>query len=70
MGDDGYDAIQILRNYYGASIYINTTEEISGVPSSFPGEALTEGSRGEAVRQMQEQLNRIAQVYTSIPRSS
>lgn len=67
LGDDGYDAIQILRNYYGASIYINTTEEISGVPSSFPGEALTEGSRGEAVRQMQEQLNAIADVYYVVP---
>ena len=43
------------------------TEEISGVPSSFPGETLTEGSRGEAVRQIQQQLNAIADVYYSIP---
>ncbi len=67
LGDQGYDAIEILRNYYGDSIYINTTEEISGVPSSFPGEALSEGSRGEAVRQMQEQLNAIADVYYVVP---
>lgn len=67
LGDQGYDAIEILRNYYGDTIYINTTEEISGVPSSFPGEALSEGSRGEAVRQMQEQLNAIADVYYAIP---
>lgn len=67
LGDEGYDAIEILRNYYGDTIYINTTEEISGVPSSFPGEALSQGSRGEAVRQMQEQLNAIADVYYVIP---
>ena len=67
LGDQGYDAIEILRNYYGDTIFINTTEEISGVPSSFPGEALQEGSRGEAVRQMQEQLNAVADVYYSIP---
>lgn len=67
LGDQGYSAIEILRNYYGNTIYINTTEEISGVPSSFPGEALSEGSRGEAVRQMQEQLNAIADIYYPIP---
>ena len=67
LGDQGYDAIEILRNYYGDTIFINTTEEISGVPSSFPGEALQEGSRGEAVRQMQEQLNAIADVYYVVP---
>ncbi len=67
LGDQGYDAVEILRNYYGDTIFINTTEEISGVPSSFPGEALQEGSRGEAVRQMQEQLNAIADVYYVIP---
>ncbi len=70
LGDEGYSAIEILRNYYGDTIYINTTEEISGVPSSFPGEALSEGSRGEAVRQMQEQLNAIADVYYTVPNIS
>lgn len=67
LGDQGYSAIDILRNYYGDTIYINSTEEISGVPSSFPGETLQEGSRGEAVRQIQEQLNAVADVYYRIP---
>ena len=43
-------------------------EEISGIPASWPRENLEIGSRGDKVRQMQEQLNRIAQVYSSIPR--
>ena len=70
LGDQNYSAIQILRNYYGSDMYINEAEEISGIPASWPRENLEIGSSGEKVRQMQEQLNRIAQVYTSIPRIS
>lgn len=68
LGDRGYSAIEIIRNYYGSSMYISTAELISGIPSSWPGYNLTVGSTGDKVRQMQEQLDRIAQVYTSIPR--
>ena len=68
LGDQNYSAIQILRYYYGSDMYINEAEEISGIPASWPRENLQVGSAGEKVRQMQEQLNRIAQVYTSIPR--
>ena len=70
LGDQNHSAIQILRYYYGSDMYINEAEEISGIPASWPRENLTVGSSGEKVRQMQEQLNRIAQVYTSIPRIS
>lgn len=70
LGDQGYSAIQILRNFYGNSIYINTAVEVSGVPRSWPGSNLTTGSRNDNVRIIQEQLNRIAQVYTAIPRLS
>lgn len=67
LGDQGYSAIQILRNYYGSSIYINTADEISGIPSSWPGYNLSVGSSGSKVRQMQQQLNRIHQNYPAIP---
>lgn len=67
LGDQGYSAIQILRNYYGSSIYIDTAEEISGIPSSWPGYDLSVGSSGSKVRQMQQQLNRIHQNYPAIP---
>ncbi len=66
LADDGLSAIEILRYYYGNSIYINTSETISGIPSSYPGYNLTIGSSGDKVRQMQEQLNRIAQNYPAI----
>ncbi len=68
LGDQNYSAIEIIRYYYGSNMYINEAEEISGIPASWPRENLRVGSSGVKVRQMQEQLNRIAQVYSSIPR--
>ena len=67
LGDQGYTPIEILRYYYGDSMYINTAEEISGIPSSWPGYDLTIGASGQKVRQLQEQLNRIARAYPSLP---
>lgn len=67
LGEQGYSPIEIIRYYYGSSMYISTAELIAGIPSSWPGYNLTVGSTGSKVQQMQEQLNRIAQVYTSIP---
>lgn len=67
LGENGYSAIDILRYYYGDNMYINTAEIISGIPISWPGSPLQRGSRGEAVLQMQEQLNAIASVYSAIP---
>ena len=68
LGQQGYSPIEILRYYYGDSIYINTAEQIAGIPASWPGYDLTVGSSGDKVRQLQEQLDAIAQVYTAIPR--
>ncbi len=67
LGDEGYSAIEIIRNFYGQDMYIATAEQISGVPSSFPGYELTIGASGDKVRQLQRQLNRIAQDYPAIP---
>lgn len=67
LGDQGLSAIQILRNYYGSTIYINSADEISGIPSSWPGYDLSVGSSGSKVRQLQQQLNRIHQNYPAIP---
>ena len=68
LANEGYRPIEIIRYYYGNDMYINTAQSISGVPSSFPGYDLTIGSSGEKVRQMQSQLNRIAQNYPAIPK--
>lgn len=68
LGDQGKSAIEILRYFYGDDMYINTAEEISGIPSSWPGYTLEEGSSGAKVRQMQEQLNVIAGAYPALPK--
>ena len=68
LADQGYSAIEILRYFYGDDLYINTAEEISGVPASWPGYTLENGSSGEKVRQMQEQLNVIADAYPALPK--
>ncbi len=67
LGDQGYSTIEILRYFYGNNLYINTAEEISGVPASWPGYDLVIGSTGPKVRQLQEQLNAIAKNYPAVP---
>ena len=68
FGDKGYTAIEILRYYYGDSLYINQAEQVAGIPASWPGYALKRGSVGEAVLQIQEQLNAISNNYPLIPK--
>lgn len=67
LGERGYSPIEILRYFYGDDMYINTAEQISGIPASWPGYDLTIGSSGQKVQQVQEQLDAIATVYSAIP---
>ncbi len=66
LGEQGLTAIEILRQFYGSSIYINRANQVSGVPSSWPGNNLTIGSSGANVRMIQEQLNRISDSYPAL----
>lgn len=68
LGEQGWDAVSILRKYYGSDIYLKSAEKVEGVPMSYGGKVLSRGSEGEAVRTVQEQLNRIAQNYPAIPK--
>ena len=70
LGKRGYSTSEILRYYYGDTLYIATAEEVSGVPSSYPGYDLEVGSYGESVLTIQEQLNTISESYPAIPRVS
>ena len=67
LGDQNYTALEILRNYYGNDIYINTAETIEGIPVSYPGTPLDIGSYGSDVRTIQEQLVAIRETYSLIP---
>ncbi len=67
LGEEGYSAIDIIRYYYGNDMFINTADQIEGVPASWPGYDLTIGSRGSKVLQLQQQLNRIKRNYPALP---
>ncbi|HWT73784.1 MAG TPA: peptidoglycan-binding protein [Mobilitalea sp.] len=66
LGEQGKSAIEILRHFYGNTIYINSAKEVSGVPVSWPGSNLSTGSSGPNVRMIQEQLNKISDTYGAI----
>lgn len=65
LAEQGYSAIQILKNYYGYNIVLKEAKKVSGIPLSFPGVQQT-GSRGEPVRTIQRQLNTISNNYPLI----
>lgn len=66
LADKGYSAIDILKNYYGSSVYIDEAIKVAGVPSSFPGYALNIGASGDKVRAIQNQLNAISNNYPAL----
>jgi len=66
LGNQGYSAIEILRHYYGDSMYINTAEEIFGTPYPWPGTNLDIGSSGQKVSWLQEQINTIGTAYPAL----
>lgn len=68
LGDQGYNAVNILRRYYGQDIYLDQAQKVSGIPLSFPGTTLQVGSRGDNVRTIQSQLTAINKNYPAIPK--
>ena len=66
LAENGLGYIEILQNYYGSDIYLESTDQVTGVPVSFPGEVLQIGSSGNAVRTIQSQLNEISNNYPLI----
>ena len=70
LANQGYTALQILRYYYGADVYLATANRVSGIPASFPGYNISTGSRGADVRTIQRQLNAVSSHYPAIPKVS
>jgi len=68
LGERGMSAIDILKYYYGQDIYLTQAKKVSGVPTSFSGEALRVGSSGPNVRAVQERLNVISNNFPAIPK--
>lgn len=61
--NEGKNALQILRYYYGDRVQLVTTNNIASIPSSWPGITLKRGSTGTSVSILQRQLSRIAKDY-------
>lgn len=68
LGEQGMAAIDILKHFYGNTIFMNTAPGVSGVPVSWPGSNLNIGASGANVRMIQEQLNTISDTYFAIPK--
>ena len=67
LGDKGYNAISILRYYYGNNINLENAPLRENFPTSFPGYNLGLNSCGEEVQILQNELNIIRSSYPKIP---
>ncbi len=70
LGDQGKTPYEILTNFYGSDIGLETAETVKGIPTSYPGYILSLGSTGMPVRDVQRYLNRISENYPAIPKQA
>lgn len=68
LAQQGYNSIEILRNYYGDDIELVVDAPIQDIVQTYPGTPLRLGSSGEQVVVVQAMLNRISQNYPAIPK--
>jgi len=61
LAQDGFNSLDILRNYYGNDIELVVDAPIQDVRQSYPGTPLRRGSAGEEVVVLQTMINRISQ---------
>ncbi len=63
LAEQGLNAIEILRSYYGNDLEVVRTTNIADITDSYPGAPLTIGSTGTNVKIIQRQLSRITEDY-------
>ena len=68
LAQQGYNSIQILRNYYGNNIELVVDAPIQEPQDTYPGTPLRRGDYGPFVLVVQVMLNRISQDYPAIPK--
>lgn len=68
LAQQGYDAMRILRNYYGSDIELVVNAPQQTIRGSYPGTSFRQGSRGRSVFLIQRDLNRISQNFPAIPK--
>ena len=67
LAENGNNALQILRYYYGNDVNLTSTNEVQSAQASYPGTPLKLGDTGEDVVTLQQQLLRIRENYPAIP---
>lgn len=67
LAENGNNALQILKYYYGDDVNLTSTSDIRSAEISYPGTPLKLGDSGEDVLTIQQQLMRIRQNYPAIP---
>ncbi len=65
--ESGESATDIVKYYYGRDVELRQAPVAQVVPDSYPGEPLSLGDESDAVRFLQNRLNRIGITYTEIP---
>lgn len=68
LAQEGYNSVDILRQYYGWDIELVVDAPLQDVRTSYPGTPIRLGDRSAGVRIAQFMLNRISQTYIAIPR--
>ncbi len=67
LADKGFNCLSIIRYYFGDNVYINSSNDIEGIYPPWGQQELSLGSTGINVSALQNELNIISRVYTSIP---
>lgn len=67
LANQGYTPYEMLQYYYGDDINIVRNAPVAPYIGSYPGTPFGFGSSGNEVRQIQVELNRIAQNFPAIP---
>ena len=70
LANQGMSPIQILRHHYPEDLELVISDNIAAVSKPYPGTPLRLGSRGDSVRRIQNNLNRIGESFPLIPRIS
>ena len=68
LANQGLDAYEILRRYYGDNIEVVENVQVENIERGAPAVALREGDSGRDVELMQRRLNRISGNFPGIPK--
>ncbi|MBQ4071781.1 MAG: peptidoglycan-binding protein [Clostridia bacterium] len=68
LANQGLDAFEILKRYYGTNLDVVSNVSVESVEGSAPPTSIREGDTGRDVELIQTKLNRISSNYPGIPK--